>query len=275
MFTGFGFFVFTGALFIYVYDWIFSIWKRNHQDTCWRTFGLAFFCFGSVIFSIEYQWDPANPDVRFPHLPIHDYVVFIHYLFGRLFYLPSPIRPYIGFTILLCLLAVLLRTAIHATKDLNAIDSIILLFLATSFGFIIANSFGRVSLGVNTGGSSRYLSLALPAILTLHLILSQSRSCRWKTPRLAIFLILAALSYASNVFYASDLALSRKAAKESWLEAYRSTENVVQATRDSGYEIYPKPEAIISRLDHLKSHGLSAFREEDSAPVPNQFQPRD
>ena len=249
LFTGFGIFVFAGALLVFCLEWIDTLRRRKPSTNNWRLVGLALLLATPVLFGIGYRWNPANPDLQFPHEPLYDYLVFVDHLFGRLFYLPKGLRPYAGFVVLMAVTATAGFALIRRWRVQDATATVSELFTITTLSFAIATAVGRVSFGSSGGGSSRYLTLALLAIFALHLLVATSKQTKAATMIHAILLALIATSYASSSVCAADSALTKQVDKQRGLDAYQQSNDAVQATEVSGFQIYPNPEAIDESLD--------------------------
>lgn len=264
LFTGFGIFVYIGFAVLFLSDWIMSIRSDWRSDLPFRGFALIVLILAAIIFSTEYRWDPANDEMVFPHEPWSDYVVFVNYMFGRFIFISKVARPYLGMVLLIGSLAVCVYTACRFfLNSKSRVFSIALLALSTSFGFIAMAAIGRVSLGVDGGGSSRYFTLVTPIVVSVYFILSEIVSEQSKRAILlfAGFSLLVGISYVSNTVYADHKLSPVMEGKQRWIESYGELRETAMANVQSDFSIYPDPLAIESRIRFLEDSQLSAFRD--------------
>ncbi len=263
LFTGFGIFVWLGLLSLLIFDCVLEFrggWRyRSYQSLTSILFLLI--CIG--IFMIGYQWNPANPYYVFPHKPLIDYIAFVDYLFGRLFYLPKIIRPYIGFLVFLSVLIAMVYAFIKYVYSRNEHEMypVTYLFLATSLLFVGFAAVGRVSLGVDGGGSSRYLTLALPAILAIYFIIVELGQKAIGKMAGAVFAGLMMFSYLSNTFFAHEKSEEKHLAKLHWIQVYQATGSMKEAEETSGLLLYPNIEAIEARMAYMRERKLNLFKD--------------
>ena len=265
LFTGFGIFVWVAFLSLLIIHAM-REWRHGMIYKSIQAIGcILFLALCGGLFMIGYQSNLANSDFSFPHQPLSDYIAFLDYLFGRLFYLPKIARPYVGFAILFCLvfaaLFALLKFAYSQEDD--KVYSVSVFFFVASFSFVGFAAIGRVSLGVDGGGSSRYLTLALPAIVALYFLLVElTRNTGRSLFRICpIFASIMVLSYLSNTIFAHEKSAEKRDGKEAWLQAYQKADNLHQAETVSGFHIYPNVDEIEERMVYLRERKLNLFSE--------------
>ena len=263
LFTGFGLFVWLGFLSLLIFDAVLEYregWRYRSYQSLTSIVALLL-CMG--VFLVGYRWNPANPDFVFPHRPFIDYIVFVDYLFGRLFYLPKLVRPFVGFLVLLSVIGstVYIFVKYVYSKNEDAIYPVVYLLLVSAISFIVFASIGRVSMGVDGGGSSRYLTLALPAVLAVYLVFVELGQRSIGKTASIVFACVMGFSYLSNTFYAHEKSEERHLAKKRWMQVYLEAEDLEKAEMESGLKVYPEIGSIEARIEFLKERNLNLFRD--------------
>ncbi len=252
LFTGFGVFVYIGFTLLIALDRSSSL--NSKYDRLLKGVGIAQLAFALLLFASDYVWDPANPAMKFPHSPAIDYVIFVDYMYGRMLYIEKSFRPYLGFLILVLVLLAGWTALVRASrKGSDPVFSVCFLLVTVGLGFAFGCSIGRVSLGVGTGGGSRYQSLILPSVLAVFFLLGSGVLRKYLgAPAIIAFFVFAVGSYLSNSVYAHDYAMLKHQGKLRWIEAYESSGDPLKAAEESGVAIFPEMHLIRERIEILK-----------------------
>jgi hypothetical protein len=138
---------------------------------------------------------------------------------------------------------------------------IVALLLGFTFLFALNTTVGRVCTGLATAGTSRYVPYVAPGWVAVVLALRCWARPVIRSPLLVALLILATVR-TFNV--RGDEAMGRHFAegKRRWAECYRQRHDVHACDAETGFPIYPSPEAtrLKEKLDFLEARHLNLFR---------------
>ncbi len=263
LFTGFGLFVYASFVLL----WLASAFRKNdgvgrERGKVAGAVGIALLGISAVVFAFGYEWQPSNSGMVFPHWPVTDYFVFIDHIYGRLFYFPKTARFVVGFLIVVALLICAYRIgrAVWTSQVESRFLETLLFQFSTSILFVWMAAIGRVSFGADAGSSSRYTTLAIPAIFAVYCWIAKklksNGGLRWAQYG---FVLAAVVSFVSSAFHAYDRSGPIRQGKLDWLDAYEETGSVVEATDVSGFPIFPEPPLIEESVEYLERNRLGAF----------------
>ncbi len=239
---------------------------RNGQRNAWAPplVALAFALMSIYVFSIGYIFQPQIACYQFPHPRPWEYLWFVGLMFAR-FVGVSYRPPMVAASILGCGLLILLvgvlifHLLILARMGLRGrvISTAITILIAYSLLFCASAAIGRICAGVDSGQSSRYMTLLIPAFFGLYLHLLTLR----RTPVRYAALVLYAVLLLPLPWHASDTDVARgfTDGKQRWKACYLKTERIERCGRTAKFVIYPAPPALKARLAYLKQHHLNLF----------------
>jgi hypothetical protein len=237
------------------------------RAACWPAAGVALSLASLGVFFVGYAFDPAVDDFAFPspqaRLYPHYAALMLANALGAKGTQGAPTL--VGLSALAAVLAVALvhGFALFARRGEARRRSAAIAALA-GFGlvFCAATAVGRVSLGLGTAQSSRYLPLVAPALLAvyLHLLTLRSPWLRWP----AAVLAAAAIAAGSLKVHPDDARFIAVLGfqKQRWVEAYRETGSVRGADEAAHRRIYPHPPEqthLEEKLAMLRERHLSFF----------------
>jgi hypothetical protein len=270
LFTGFGFFLGLITPVLLLMEVVRTAKFQGYKSAIPAAIACALSILSFASFFIGYVFEPAAPDFRFPHPKSYLYPEMMALLFanGAGFVGTGPLPNIIGWSLFLSAIAVALihtRALLSAAPDSNAptdkVRAVIWILIAFSMLFAAGMAVGRISLGVQMGTVSRYVTLVLPALLGLYFHLLTKKPSRWRrviligaTAMLAIF----ALHVRPHEEHAMTTYFN---IKTRWREVYRQTQDIDRASRAAGTNVHPDPAKthLQQKLDYLKQNHLSLF----------------
>jgi hypothetical protein len=145
---------------------------------------------------------------------------------------------------------------------LTASDSASLpIFILGGYALIqaAAVAIGRICFGMETSQSSRYMTLLIPAFLSLYFaILAGPAAHKWRKSALVLLFIgVFAGSIQRNHKELEGVATARRA----WKQCFISTEDADSCTASTGTEIYlpTQHRQLLRKLQYLKAHQLNLY----------------
>lgn len=269
-YTGFG--IFAGLL-VPVYCVVGALREARARGTGsgWRVpaAGAVLSGLGFGSFFLDYRFLPAVPDFRFPHDPVWEYGVFVSKFWAHFFNLgKTGLGPLaIGVATALVLVLAVWRSwgrGGSVRSGLAGRRSDVVAFLCVfSFLFSANVAVGRISVGLDAGMVSRYLTFLVPLWVGGYFLLLEFGERTRQFGALALFVLLA---YADKSFADSRMAgLSRLAEdKRSWVAAYLESGDILEANEASGFEVYPFDWAYERQegmIDQMEREGLGFVRD--------------
>ena len=120
---------------------------------------------------------------------------------------------------------------------------------------------GRVCLGLDSAGASRYVPYVVPAWIAVFVLLRAGEASRLRQGALLLLLGLAAIRDVRN---GSDRAMARyySDGKRRWVACYLAIHDVGRCDRETNFPIhFSEGETLLKwKLDFLEARGLSLFR---------------
>jgi hypothetical protein len=266
IFTGFGIFMGLITPTLLALD-IFQQ-ARTGRSNAWvpPLVALAFALLSIYVFSIGYIFQPQIACYQFPHPRPWEYPWFIGLMFARfvgLSYRPAALPASIlGCVLLILLIGVLIYHTlilVRAGMRGQGISVAITLMIGYSLLFCANAAVGRICAGVDSGQSSRYMTLLPPAFfgLYLHLLTLRRAPVRYGALVVFIALLLPLPWHASD----TDMTHSFTDGKRRWKACYLKREEIERCDRVARFSLYPAPPELKERLDYLKQHHLNLFAE--------------
>lgn len=272
LFSGFG--IFMGAItpILLLIQLIYAIQQNNKRYYLWYSTLLLFSFLSIYLFFINYTFLPllSNPDIK---PSILKYITFITIAFFKL----------LGFTkltwyniacagfITLAIFTVLLHIVIIISKNIfnrkltQLKDIIIFILIGFSLLFIIYAAIGRVAIGVETGGASRYMPYLIPSLVGLYIYLITNTTLTQNTSKKLLIsytlLVLSTFIFNDDNVRVMESFYLRKAI---WKEVYLNTKDINQANKLSlNLPIYEFPQntQLNKKLNWLNINKLNLFKD--------------
>ena len=224
------------------------------------------FILGSwLVFFHGYVFAPAVPGFRFPHERPWEYVPFAGLVLSNAIGVSG--HGFASMLVGILLLAILAVVCLVHAGSLFAIGKTdclpqrqtIWTLTAFTLAFVVNTAVGRICLGWEGAGSSRYIPLVAPGFLGIFFCLKYLPSRFLVLSALAATAVCAAGMLNPNQRDAADLEANLEG-RPAWCRAYLDCRDPVVASKVSGYLIYPEPEKIRARLQFLETHHLSFLR---------------
>jgi hypothetical protein len=137
----------------------------------------------------------------------------------------------------------------------------VIIFCLAAFALMYCfnTALGRVFLGVEQARTSRYVTLMIPAGLTIYFSLGVLPSLRCARVLQAIYIVV--LVSGTTLMRSSDLMTAQTFhdGRLAWKKAYLVTHDEVEANRVSGYDVYTAP-VLGPRLKFLEERKLNLFK---------------
>ncbi len=226
--------------------------------------------FSAYSFTLGYTFHPAVEGFSFPHpqswkYPLYVLVGLANFWGVKGVGLPSLLAGGLTFSGLCWLLYLYGRRLIActlATSPYPAMDKNISLIICTlilfTLLFLFNTAVGRLSLGLHSAQSSRYITYMIPAFVALYLYFSLVQA---EKPFLILSLLLCLA--VSTAMIKKDLQHMAyyAARKQLWKEIYLETEDIKLADTKSGAPIHPAPghTGLKSKLGYLKEKKLNLY----------------
>lgn len=278
-FTGFGLFGAVVLTFLLAAAALRHAVQKEFRLAALAGAGFAIAAIGWILFAKDYVFAPAVPGFRFPWSPWSDYPRFIVLMLAYAAALsePAPGAYLAGGALALLASAaglLVLWRWLH-TRSPSPRHDVVLLLLGAGLLFVLNTAVGRVSLGVNGGMVSRYLTLVFPLWLGLGLAdnITERRVLRF-TALVALWFIAlwpyrdtarrplrqwpGTLGVTLGQYAEIDETTTAKAA---WVDRYLETGSIDAAQAAVGDAIYPAPAAtrLDEKLRFLRERHLSFF----------------
>lgn len=270
IYTGFGIFIGVITPILLVFEGV-SQYRQGQTTGLWLAVGaLIVAVFSAYSFTIGYTFHPAVEGFSFPHPQSWKYPLYI--LVGLANFwgvkgvgLSSLLAGGLTFSYLCWLLYLYghqLTACTLAKSPYPAIDKNISLIICTlilfTLLFLCNTAVGRLSLGMHSAQSSRYITYMIPAFVAIYLHISRVQA---EKP-LLILLLLLGLGV-STAMIKKDLRHMEYYAtrKQLWKERYLETEDIKLADKASGEAIHPAPghTGLKSKLGYLKEKKLNLY----------------
>lgn len=219
-------------------------------------------------FMVDYRFEPAVECFRFPDERPTRYLGFLGLVLARPF---GVVRHHPGsLPIALGALAAVAGVGLAAaartvrSRGRDDLARTVAVLAGFSLLFAINVAVGRVCLGLEAAGSSRYVMYVMPAVLAGYLAVSEMR--RWPRLRTALLVGLLLLCVSKELVFQRGSA--REAAwygggKARWRDCYLQRATIEGCDRETGFAIYPHPERthLAAKLDYLRARRLNLFKD--------------
>jgi hypothetical protein len=276
IYTGFGFFLGCITPLLFVSE-IYLAWKK--KQTRDLVLALAFFlvALASMLsFFIDYTFVSAAAGFVFPHPYPFMYIQYILITFSAFCGIRGSniVLYFVGAPVVGCMLYLIVKAGINIVRcsaDVSqkgndtkragniAVYQIIIVLITFTLVFALNLAVGRVCLGLETAGSSRYQTYLIPGFFALYLF----AVTRKRVP-------VRGIAFCLLCFFITTFSPGTKATayfqrvyqrKQQWKQAYLQTENIYLSNQLSEFAIHPNPAytQLKRKLDYLKEHGLNLY----------------
>ncbi len=275
IYTGFGVFIgiITPAMLSIEYFYINKTSSKKEPILLFISIFIALLSIGS--FFIGYRFSPAVPNFEFPvpqywiKYPLFFAVTLAN--FCGLKSVPFFIIISVGFIILFIMIGIgmfhLKRLLVlsfiplqRAYREIN-LSQVIVILISFSLIFCISTAIGRISLGLDAGKASRYITYLIPGFFGIYLHLANIT--REKKRNLLLFTAVVCLILANYPLRKSDFQniLMYSNGKTQWMNFYLQTEDIEKTNKTIGFKIYPNAEVtnLKQKLDYLKARKLNLY----------------
>jgi hypothetical protein len=264
IFTGYGIFIAGITILLLGVEFCRGLQLREKQRIVSSLSALLVALASIALFFRGYVFSPAAECYRFPWGNPLNYPVFIAMMLARFVGIKhqAVLATMVGLALLTALIGLVAR---HASRILrltfssdNATRTI---FILGGYALIQATAvaIGRICLGMETSQSSRYMTLLIPAFLSLYFgIVAGPAAHKWRKAALALLFIgVLAGSIQRNHKELEGVAKAR----ETWKECFISRENVDFCTAITGTEIYlpTQHRQLMRKLQYLKTNRLNLY----------------
>jgi hypothetical protein len=263
IFTGFGLFMGLITPLLLALD----VWQqaRSGSRKAWMPLAALMAGLASIyVFSIGYVFQPAIACFQFPHQRPWEYAWFIALMFAQFLGISYrsavALASILGCVLLIVMVVVLiyhLRALVRSGLHKRGVSAAITILIGYSLVFCANTAIGRICAGLDSGQSSRYMTLLIPAFfgLYLHIVALRRPPVRYAALALLAVLLLPLPPHAADIKLMRGFAEG----KQRWKACYLKTENIQRCDRVAGLSLYPAPPELKQRLAYLKQHHLNLF----------------
>lgn len=237
--------------------------------------GAAVSLLSLVTFFIDYRFMPAVADFHFPVREWWKYPQFMALMSANFCGIKgvNPLSYFAGYLTLLLMLYLVVSRAVrlirHPVRENNnsRSDAVVAVLTVYTMLFCANAAVGRVSLGLPSAQSSRYITHMIPGFFGIYLWLCALPPGALK--KIVLSATLAGLIAASFPLRETDHNTLRwlTDGKKTWRNVYLKTEDVEKATQTANFSIYPAPDQtrLKQKLEYLKEKKLNLYLD---VPVP-------
>lgn len=131
-----------------------------------------------------------------------------------------------------------------------------------SFLFSVSTSLGRVGLGVDSGNTSRYLTLMIPLYLGIYFCLVRIKDQKLKNILIPFILVCFVFASSQNNFMNYRDAALRKEKLANWSTCYFENNDYYYCDKTLNMQTFHSPDKINlpGKLEYLKENRLNLFR---------------
>lgn len=269
VFSGYGLFAGVITILLFAIE-IFSEIKSGKAQRAWVDFISLVLAIATLItFFIGYQMGYTENHTLILWGQPWKYLIFIFLVyagaFGFMGY--SVINVVIGMVAFVIVCVVLLKSLFglirnhDATSANNMMDRVLFVMTAYPVIFVVALSIGRIELGYEVAGSSRYIPYLVPSFVAVYFYLN---SLRFPLKAYAVpvfFVLMVFLQINSFSSFGGMKYWSSK--KLEWKINYLNTLDVKSADSLSNFAVHPNSVSTLKMLEYLKKNNLNLFLDAD------------
>jgi hypothetical protein len=263
IFTGYGIFIAGITILLLGVEFCRGLQLREKQRIVSSLSALLVALASIALFFRGYVFTPAAECYRFPWGNPLNYPVFIAMMLARFVGIKhhAVLATIVGLVLLTALIVTVARHTLRLLRLTSSANANSTIFILGGYALIQATAvaIGRICLGMETSQSSRYMTLLIPAFLSLYFaIVAGPAAHKWRKAALAmLFIGVLAGSIQRNHKELEGVAKARHA----WKECFMSRENVDFCTASTGTEIYlpTQHRQLMRKLQYLKTNRLNLY----------------
>jgi len=254
-FSGFGVFIGLVIPFVYFFLLFFSP-KVKIRSNVFRIIFFFLSFLPILLFFINYQFESANPNFKFPHDPLIEYFSFIGYMLANLF---SANGYYVFGEVILILLIISIIYSIFKLyySSKNTVIHLVNLTIASYLIVFLLNvAIGRVSLSLRYGEANRYLPYMFLFYFLIFLYIEQIKYIKSKLFLKLLLIFVLSLSFFNSNTFEEEL-YSHSIKKHNFIACMRDSDDLKKC--NESYPIYPELEPIVHKVEFLKENKLNFY----------------
>jgi hypothetical protein len=279
IYTGFGVFVGIITPCLFGAEAIHAHRTREQKALWLALIGVAVSLLFAGSFFVGYQFDPAADGFKFPISEWWHYPQFMAVMLANFCGIKgvTPVSYAFGFFILFLMIALMIIHIIRALRHRESApeypaDAVIAVLISFTLIFCANTAIGRISLGLPSAQSSRYVTYVIPGFLGIYfwLVSLQPGVLR------SFLLVTAVAGFIAASFPLREADRSKlnwyAEGKSRWKAVYLQTEDIEVATRTANFRIYPAPERtrLKPKLEYLKKERLNLYLDAPTNGVSRQ-----
>ncbi len=267
VFSSFGFFMGTITVIYFTFLLIKSFGNSAKKQAWANLISLMFALTTLLIFFIDYDLGYAKNHTSFLWNEPWQYLFYMSLSYAGLFGLKGVglLQIIFGLFVLSVLVFILVKALVKIIPSKAVWNKglisyyVIAVLIAYSLIFAVNLSFGRIELGLEYAGSSRYLPYLVPSLIGAYYYLNTLR-ISGKMNLIPVFFTFMIIVQLTSLRATQDMKAWWEM-KSRWKKYYLETENPYMADSLSNFKLHPDNESILEVLDYLKENRLNMFRE--------------
>jgi len=271
VFSSFGFFMGIVTVIIFTFLFIKSFSKHAKKQAWISLISLLFALTTLIIFFIDYDMGYAKNHTTFLWDEPWRYLYYMSLSYSGLFGLRGVGTSQIifGLIVLGGLIWILVKVLVKIFPskdvwDINLISYYIIAVLITySLFFAVNLSFGRIELGLEYAGSSRYLPYLVPSLIGAYFYLNTIR-ISGRINLIPVFFAFIIIIPLTSLRSSQDMRTWWEM-KSRWKKNYLETENPYLADSLSNFKLHADNESILEVLNYLKVNNLNLYLDKESS----------
>ncbi len=267
--SAFGFFMGLVTIMLFASETIidFTCGRKKSGFIGFVSFLIAVFTL--VLFFKGYKTDYASVHILILWSKPWQYLQYISHSYAGFFgFKHIGMLPFVfGFMVFSVVVFVLIKSLIGIYSRTNQDEKQVLMskmsfiLVAYSLLFVVNLAFGRLRLGFEFAGSSRYMVYLVPSIIGVYFYLN-SLSLPKKSLLIPVFFIFIIFMQLSSVKSVKDME-AWYAMKSNWKYNYLKYEDADKADSVCHFRVHPNNASIQDVLDYLKKHELNLYHTAD------------
>lgn len=273
VFTGFGILAGVMILVLFLFRAYHSIRQQNVLNLVGSAAAVLLIGCSFVVFFVGYRFNAGVPNFVFPHPRPWEYLNVFFSVFGSFWgFRKGALSLAVGgicAAIVICVWGRSVRESLRSSMPREQYNTTVFVLAGFSILFCAGVSIGRISLGERAGTAYRYVTLLIPAFVSLYFGILTLGNRKLRSILLATFVGLVVVKSAYFSFPLSQRTLktvvTMRARKLAWISCYERSENLERARRISTLKIHPSPHNanLEEKLRYLKKNRLNLFKKDE------------
>lgn len=263
IYTGFGLVLAPLVLALFALEAV----RKPSERLAWLC-GLGLTLLSLASFFRGYRSQPAAECFQFPDPHPLRYLLFLAAISARPFsILPrSPAGPVAAALGGLALVLIPAWAGLRFLRRGDPVARTVFVLSGFSLAFAVSSAIGRSCAGPGAGTASRYVLYLSPAIVAAYFLLRDLPAGRVRQGALSCLLLACVLKEAIPERSRHGLLVKNWRGKSAWAECFRRLGDVGRCDAETGFRIYPVPEAtdLAGKLAFLREHKLGLFKDAPS-----------